>query len=319
MKKRFTLIELLVSATCQVCVFPLYYLKKNYKNYTSLRPTGRTSRFFCIRKKSSSHLHTFTQSAFTLIELLVVIAIIAILAAMLLPALQKARTSAKISNCMSNCKQFGQAMDMYLGDSSNVYMPHSNGWYNGNATFYQSGNWGSILYDKKYLRARSVFTCPITYPQYTHASACGPNDVINNPNTNLTTALSYIGYGYNAAIGGFKEPSGDCNDITTPARAGKIRNPSKKILITETRNSDNSSVYGSHFVRAVISSTSGYPLFLMTAHNNPKFSGKWADAAKYQNGSTSVLFTDGHVEQISQPGIMLYDLKESFHPDKQSN
>ena len=39
MKKsqNFTLIELLVSATCQVCVFPLYYLKKNYKNYTSFR------------------------------------------------------------------------------------------------------------------------------------------------------------------------------------------------------------------------------------------------------------------------------------------
>ena len=58
-QKRFTLIELLVSATCQVCVFPLYYLKKIYKNYTSLRPTGRTSRFFCECKKA---LHTFTPS-----------------------------------------------------------------------------------------------------------------------------------------------------------------------------------------------------------------------------------------------------------------
>ncbi|MBR2904283.1 MAG: hypothetical protein IKC08_00150, partial [Lentisphaeria bacterium] len=62
-KQSFTLIELLVSATCQVCVFPLYYLKKNHKNCTSLRPSGRTSRFFCDlagngnRKKSSSHLH----------------------------------------------------------------------------------------------------------------------------------------------------------------------------------------------------------------------------------------------------------------------
>ncbi|MBR2904994.1 MAG: hypothetical protein IKC08_03770, partial [Lentisphaeria bacterium] len=76
-KSCFTLIELLVSVTCQIGVFPLYYLKKNYKNYTSLRPTGRTSRFFCDlagngnRKKNSSHLHIFTQSAFTLIELLV--------------------------------------------------------------------------------------------------------------------------------------------------------------------------------------------------------------------------------------------------------
>ena len=65
---KFTLIELLVSATCQVCVFPLYLFKKNYKNYTSLRPSGRTSR---LPQANSSHLHTFTQSAFTLIELLV--------------------------------------------------------------------------------------------------------------------------------------------------------------------------------------------------------------------------------------------------------
>ncbi|MBR1966258.1 MAG: type II secretion system protein, partial [Lentisphaeria bacterium] len=69
----FTLIELLVSKTCQICISPLCYFKKLYKNNTSLRPAGRTSR---LPQANSSHLHIFTQSAFTLIELLVVIAII---------------------------------------------------------------------------------------------------------------------------------------------------------------------------------------------------------------------------------------------------
>ncbi|MGV3616485.1 MAG: DUF1559 domain-containing protein [Fimbriimonas sp.] len=67
------------------------------------------------------------KKAFTLIELLVVIAIIAILAAILFPVFAQAKEAAKKTQCLSNMKQIGTGMNLYLGDYDDT-VPRSAYW-----------------------------------------------------------------------------------------------------------------------------------------------------------------------------------------------
>jgi len=103
-----------------------------------------------------------TRKGFTLIELLVVIAIIAILAAILFPVFITVKARAKAAHCLSNLRQIGVALSLYIPENGGRFPPHLS--QPGN---FLTGGWFFVL--KKYARTPVLAFCPSSPDKYKRA------------------------------------------------------------------------------------------------------------------------------------------------------
>jgi prepilin-type N-terminal cleavage/methylation domain-containing protein/prepilin-type processing-associated H-X9-DG protein len=170
-----------------------------------------------------------TFSGFTLIELLVVIAIIAILAAILFPVFAQAKEAAKKTACLSNNKQIGTALYIYVGDYDDT-LPMANypappAYVGPPWTVFQFHNgagiselsWADLL--NPYSKNIQIFACP---DDSLTAKTSGGATI---PGAKLSYALNYYFFRQPNGVSRFALSGGSMTEMTAPA---------SKIFIAET-------------------------------------------------------------------------------------
>ena len=229
------------------------------------------------------------RAGFTLIELLVVIAIIAILAAILFPVFAQAREKARQTACLSNEKQIGNALLMYLQDYDEALpapdwgaVPGYTGpersafaWQPGRGATGPGPNapcWADVF--QPYIKSTDVFKCP------DDDSGVGTvNNVVGGPlliGKPLSYALNQFFY-YDATGASHLGTNYDGS-----ATYSTLKNPASKLYIVE--------VYSSRAAELLHPGKTGT--------NAP--GQNTVDLSRHSGGS-NYLYADGHVKWHKTP------------------
>jgi prepilin-type processing-associated H-X9-DG protein len=218
-----------------------------------------------------------------LIELLVVIAIIAILAAILFPVFAQAREKARQASCVSNLRQIGLALAMYVQDME-AYPPMSSP-----GSQVPRTRWADCVYP--YAKNETLFSCPSSFP-----------DVQKKPWAHRypDMATQYGGYGYNFQyLGNSRFPY--------TATDAEIERPSETIAVADTGGvvrDDTSIIAGEYTLDPPLTSSRGsgkasgfYGEGNECGSGIPNTPGRWrcrAAPIQRHTGMVSIVFADGH-------------------------
>jgi prepilin-type N-terminal cleavage/methylation domain-containing protein/prepilin-type processing-associated H-X9-DG protein len=142
---------------------------------------------------------------FTLVELLVVIGIIALLISILLPALGKARMSARRVSCLSNLRQLAVAMQVYLAQDKGVFPGHKENFNNPPAPYWADDILGDDTTGKT--KYSTLLDCP--------AQGTDTNGGYGHVWT-FSNDANGVSYGYNAFFLGHYAYSDGLNGSNPP-------------------------------------------------------------------------------------------------------